>query len=345
MKHRHAVIMVAALLPTAGCPLHEDADVEHANVSIDLSPDGKSVVFSSADGDLFLFDLAENTAKRLTETERIESYPSFSPDGKMIVFSASDGGTAPYHIYLLDLARPGVEQLTDDPETSDILPRFRPDGEQIVFARAYRHRPYSLGGWTWDKWDACQIAADGTDCLRLTTENYYQMYRVIPRADGSILYAADTVAGEDAPRAALYSADSSGKMRQLIPQRSERNPDVHAWATDPMVAADGITLAFCSDRERPFYYDVCVSTRDSETKCLVGSRARYNRYPDFFPDGNHIVFLAGTAFNAGSRPIYSLWRISLTGASKEIASSDLFTNPTSWVPHDGVEQSDQAKSR
>ena len=345
MKRCIAFFVIVSLLPILGCPRNETAFVEHGNVCIDLSPDGKSVVFSSADGDLYLFDIAKTTATRLTETERTESYPSFSPDGKTVVFAASEGSTAPYHIFSLGLSDSATEQLTDEPKMSDIYPRFRPDGRHIVFARAYRHRPYSLGGWIWDKWDACEMAADGTDFSRLTTENYYQMQRIIPRTDGSIIYAADLMGMNDEPRTALYSASSNNEPRRLIPKPSVLNSDVNAWASDPMIASDGVTLAFCSDRERSFWYDVCVSTDDSETKCLVGSKSRYNRYPDFLPDGNHILFLAGTDFNFGSRPIYSLWEVSLTGQTKEIATSDLFTNPTDWLPGIRAEPSDAPERR
>ena len=337
MKRCTAFIVVASVLPMLGCPNRESSTVEHGNVCIDLSPDGKSIVFSSADGDLYVFGLAAASLARLTETERTESYPSFSPDGKTIVFSASSGDTSPYHIFLLDRSTLTVEQLTNDPKTSDILPRFTPDGKRVVFARAYRHRPYSLGGWTWDQWDACEIAADGTGFSRLTTEGYYQMFRIIPRTDGSILYAGDVIGMDDAPSAALYSADPAGKTQRLIPKPSERDPDVNSWASDPMLAPDGVTLAFCSDRERSFWYDVCVSRIENRPKCLVGNKSRYNRYPDFFPDANRIVFLAGTEFNAGSRPIYSLWDVSTNGQTNELAPSELFTDPVTWVSEQRAE--------
>jgi Tol biopolymer transport system component len=112
-----------------------------------------------------------------------------------------------------------------------------------------------------------------------------------------------------------------------------------------MVASDGITLAFCSDRKKSFWYDVCISTENNETRCLVGNKSRYNRYPAFFPDGDRILFLAGTEFNAGSRPVFSLWEVSLSGATKEIATSDLFTNPTRWLSAERAEPSDEPKRK
>ena len=311
------------------------ADIEHGNVCIDLSPDGRTVVFSSADGDLYTFDINTRTARQLTATERIESYPSYSPDGEYIVFSAANGNTAPSHVYLLDLKTLGVEQLTSETTTSDILPRFKPDGKRVVFARAYRHRPYSLGGWTWDKWDACEIARDGTGFVRLTAEEYYSMFRVVPRLDGSIIYAATEINRNPfshPPFGALYAAGSSGKPKRLIPGPSQVSRDVHGWATDPILAPDGVTLAYCSDRQQPFWYDVCISNGDDKPRCLVGTKSRYNSYPAFFPDGDRILFLAGTEVNAGSRPIYALWEVTNAGTTKEIATSDLFTNPAHWLP-------------
>lgn len=106
---------------------------------------------------------------------------------------------------------------------------------------------------------------------------------------------------------------------------------VHAWASDPMIAPDDVTLTYCSDRQRPFWYDVCVSAAENRPKFLVGNKSRYNRYPDFFPDGKRIAFLAGTEFKAGSRAIYSLWEVSFDGSTQVLAPSDLFTNPTQWL--------------
>lgn len=86
-----------------GCIAGENARVEHANVCIDLSSDGKTVVFSSADGDLYLFDVTTKRAERLTATDRIESCPSFSPDDRTVVFAASKNEKSPAGIFLINL--------------------------------------------------------------------------------------------------------------------------------------------------------------------------------------------------------------------------------------------------
>ena len=343
MKHCVSVIAIVGLILLPGCPSVENADVEHNNVCIDLSPDGETLVFSSADDDLFLFDISESIATRLTDTDRIESYPSFSPSGKQIAFAATETDTAPSRIFVLRLDDRSISPVTEGKDHSDILPRFTPDGKRIVFARAYRHRPYGLGGWTWDMWDVCSINADGDQISRLTKEGYYQLDRIVPITDENFVYAADP-RGLDTP-ATLYKVSMDGKPHQLVPELGTSNANIHAWASDPMVSPDGKATAYCSDRTKPFWYDVCIEIGDTKSKCLVGSKSRYNRYPDFFPDGQRIVFLAGTDFNSGNRPIYSLWEVSLSGQTSELATSDLFTNPTNWLAPRKAEPPDALESR
>jgi len=44
-----------------------------------------------------------------------------------------------------------------------------------------------------------------------------------------------------------------------------------------------------------------------------------------------ILFLAGTEWNAGSRPIFSLWSMDIDGGNaKQVADSGLFTDPDNW---------------
>ena len=51
------MLVVAGLVVCVGCPRSDISLTEHGNVCIDLAPEGNTVVFSSADGDLYLFDL------------------------------------------------------------------------------------------------------------------------------------------------------------------------------------------------------------------------------------------------------------------------------------------------
>lgn len=320
----------------AGCPADELASVEHDNVCIDLAPDGKSVVFSSARGDLFLFDLATRRVERLTDTADVESCPSFSPDGLAITFAASKSRSAPCSVFVMQLATRGVTQVTEGQAKHDYLPRYTPDGAGIVFARAHRQRNGSLGGLVWDTWDVYSVKLDGTKATRVTQQGYYQLFRIVPKVDGSFIFAADTLS--DGPSAALYSVSASERPRLIYPAGSIASRDVNAWASDPMLSSDEKLTVFTSDRQKAFWYDVCVMSGENEPRGLVGMQSRYNRYPDFFPDANRIIFLSGNQFNGGNRPVYSLWEVSLTGQASELAPHTLFTYPEQWLNKDAAER-------
>ena len=320
-----AIVFTAALLGCNQEPVveHGGVPVEHGNVSIDWSPDGTSVVFSSADGDLYLFNIESESVTRLTSTDAIESVPSYSPDGKSIVYATAKGQEFPCRIHVLNLSNRVSTQLTQEDKTSDFLPRFSVDGKTIVFGRAYRNRPYSMGGTTWDNWDVCEMDVNGKNVKRLTNENYYQLFRMVPKTDGSIVYSA----GE---KAALYTLAKDGDPQQTFPENENQTKKVHAWASDVMVSPDETKIVFTSDRTRAFWYDVCLCSDGKKPTGLVGSKSRFNRYPDFSPDGKRILFLAGTKFGNGNRPIFSLWEVSVGGASREIASDELFTDPLNY---------------
>jgi Tol biopolymer transport system component len=322
---RHLIQTIAAILTLTLLGCVEGSGTEHGNVSIDVSPDGKSVVFSSADGDLFLFSIKSKSVTRLTSTDAIESVPAFAPDGKSIVYSASKDTSSAGCIYQIILADLATTKLTHDDHQSDFLPRYSPDGKKIVFGRAYRNRPYSMGGTIWDNWDICEMDADGKNVKRLTTENYHQLYRMVPKSDGSIVYSAGT-------DAVAYTITNGDRKVKQISSDSDAEMKPHAWASDIMISPDESTMVFASDRTRAFWYDVCISTDGNNATGLVGAKSRYNRYPDFAPDGERIIFMAGTKFGNGNRPIFSLWEVSTTGNAREIATDQLFTDPLNYKP-------------
>jgi Tol biopolymer transport system component len=192
-----------------------------------------------------------------------------------------------------------------------------------------------MGGWTWDNYDVYVMAHDGSNQRRVTRHNYYRAGNPWFLGDGkSIVFFADG----DYPdvRTYLFTVLVDGTQpptRLTIPPNL--GGDYAAWGSEPSVSLDGKRIAFISDRAESFHYDVLTMGVDgTDPRPLrVTKISRYNQAPVFLPDGKGIMFLAGTEWNAYSRPIYSLWQVDMDGKNgRRVADSGLFTDPQHWRP-------------
>lgn len=321
-------------LGATACSVPGCGQVEHGNVAFDVSPSGRTIVFSAADGDLYLFPLETRRVSALTGTAATESNPAFSPDGKAVIFSATaPKGNGSYISYVTSDATRATT-LTDAPNVKDDYPSFSPDGSRIVFIRASVYRPYGMGGWTWDSHDVYVMSRDGTNPHRLTSEGYCQALR--PRfinGGKTILFSADGHYPDTHRYLFTVPADGSAPPQRLTsPPASPGN--FFAWGDSPSVSADGKRVAFVSDRSASFRYDLYSSKPNGTDarRLHVTSVSPYNRNPVFLPDGSGLLFLAGTEQNDSSRYIYSLWEVGIDGRNpRRIAESGLFTNPLGWA--------------
>jgi Tol biopolymer transport system component len=315
------------------------SQVEHDNVAFDVSPNGTQVVFSSADGDLWLLNLATSVVSQITETDLIESDPCFSPDGKRIVYAARTSKYAASAIFDCLLDGADGRQLTKDSQVADARPNYSRDGKQIVFSRSARCRRYSMGGWTWDDWDVYVMGSDGSEPHRITDAKFYELNSTAVARDGTtILYAVV----ENRPghaRYAIYEADLSRETSpRMILDGAAINAKQEVRISQAAMSPVGEQIAFIADLNSPFHYDVVLmATGNGQPRSLgMTSVSRYNQQPRFAPDGKSIYFLAGREWNNESRPIFALWQVGVDGkGAHEIADSDLFTNPQTWKPRIG----------
>jgi hypothetical protein len=102
-------------------------------------------------------------------------------------------------------------------------------------------------------------------------------------------------------------------------------------------------MVFISDRNAPFHYDVVFAQPNGSQESLgVTTVSRYNQNPVLMKEGT-ILFLAGTDWNSGSRPIFSLWSVNTDGTGpKQLADSTLFSSPLEWEEQqNATEQTDE----
>ncbi|PYP17846.1 MAG: amidohydrolase [Gemmatimonadetes bacterium] len=101
-------------------------------MSLDVSPDGKSIVFELL-GDLYTMPVAGGTATRLTSGPAFDSQPRWSPDGKRIVFLSDRNGAE--NVWLCDPDGSHSKALTKGTNNLYASPEWTPDGNYIVVSR------------------------------------------------------------------------------------------------------------------------------------------------------------------------------------------------------------------
>jgi Tol biopolymer transport system component len=333
MNKSTRITTILALMALGGC----GKQAEHRHVSFDVSPEGDRIIFTSANDDLYLFDLKTSKVRQLTKTDILERAPSFSPDGKQVVYAAQEKKANGSHILVRSLDSQEARQLTDTADVSDSYPTFSADSKQIAFARAHQYRSYSMGGKIWDQWDIYVMNADGTQLRRITREQYAPYSIITPRfsPDGKVILFAAQKHG-DREKARIFEVDvNAGTPPKALNAPDGQTKEHGAWASEPAYSPDGSRIVFISDRHEPYQYDLFIMDRDGKNPKPLGitSISHYNQKPAFARDAKRIQFLAGTESGAGNRPIFSLWQVDIDGKNaKQIADSGLFTDPLSWKP-------------
>ena len=105
-------------------------------ISLDVSPDGKSIVFDMM-GDIYRMPITGGKAERITEGMAYDVHPKYSPDGKSLVFLSDKSGAD--NIWTMDLATKEMKQITEDSNQNYFSADWSPDGEYIVGAKGRRN--------------------------------------------------------------------------------------------------------------------------------------------------------------------------------------------------------------
>src|SRR4051812_43846777 len=101
-------------------------------LSLDLAPDGKTIVFDLL-GDLYTLPIAGGKATRITSGQAMDAQPHWSPDGKTIAFVSDRAGSD--NLWLVDPDGSHARQLTREDNRTFISPTWTPDGKYVVVSR------------------------------------------------------------------------------------------------------------------------------------------------------------------------------------------------------------------
>ena len=263
-------------------------------MSLDVSPDGKQVVFDLF-GDIYEVPIDGGDATALTHGFAWDMQPRYSPDGASIVFTSDRGGGD--NIWIMK--RDGAEPQAVTKEDFRLLnnPAWSPDGEFIAARKHFTSRR-SLGAgeiWLYHK--------SGGDGLQLTEKPNDQkdVGEPVFSPDGRYVYfSRDTTPGDRFQ----YNKDPNDEIytiRRLDRETGEIEGFIEGsgGAIRPTPSPDGKWMAFvrrvrgksvlfvqdlASGRNRALY--------DGMERDLQETWAIHGVYPNmaWTPDGGSIVF-------------------------------------------------------
>ncbi len=107
-------------------------------MSLDLSPDGQTIVFDLV-GDIYTLPVSGGEAKKIIGDMSFESQPKFSPDGKQIVFISDRTGGE--NLYVCKPDGSEIKPITKgrgNDITSYLSPAWTADGQYILASKAER---------------------------------------------------------------------------------------------------------------------------------------------------------------------------------------------------------------
>ena len=112
-------------------------------LSLDLSPDGRTIVFELL-GDLYTLPVSGGEATRITSGQAYDMQPAFSPDGKKLVFISDRNGSENVWVANADGTKPRA--ITTTERDNYMSPAWAPDGEYVIAAKGAQLWMYHESG-------------------------------------------------------------------------------------------------------------------------------------------------------------------------------------------------------
>jgi imidazolonepropionase-like amidohydrolase/Tol biopolymer transport system component len=208
-------------------------------ISVDVSPDGKDIVFDLL-GDIYIMPITGGKAKLLCGGSAYEVQPRFSPDGTKISFTSDRDGCD--NIWIMDRDGKNPKQITKEKDRQTNNAVWSSDGEYIVARKHYRNTRSLGAGEMW------MYYIGGGDGLQLTKRRNWEQDAGEPclSPDGRYLYYSEDVSPGTGfeynknPYGVIYVIQrldlQTGKTIQYI---NEAGGSVR-----PQISHDGKTLAF-----------------------------------------------------------------------------------------------------
>src|SRR5579863_3270115 len=300
-----------------GLPLKSDRKISFTTdegtwLSLDVSPDGKTIVFELI-GDIYTLPIEGGKAKLIDGGMAFDSQPKFSPDGQWIAFLSDREGSE--NVWIMKADGTGAKQVSKDPNNDFISPSWSPDGKYIFVSKA----PFGIGSneiWMYhiDGGSGIQITKSKPSPTTPRRERPNAV-GVVASKDGKYIYYA--------MRQGPFSYNSQFPLWSIM-RRDRKTGDEDTIITQiesafrPLLSADGKVLVYATRYET----ETGLRMRNLET-----GEDRWVKYPVTRDDQEALFtrdLFPGYAFLPGSKEIVynqngKIKRLELaTGAEKVI---------------------------
>ena len=295
--------VLASVGANGGSPMRHGSSLGGAS-QLRRSPDGKLVTYvKSVEGgnDIFGFDLAAGTERRITRLSgHVRSY-AFSPTGDRITLANDRSGSE--DVYVVDVATGVATRLTSSP-LYEGFPSFSPDGSRVIYTRLDSR---------WVDHDVFSVPAEGgTSRLVLSDKDFFD-YRQ-GAAFGFARFSPDG-------KTVLFRSQRSGWANYWLAPAA-------GGAPRPLAAerADQGDARWSPDGSQVLFLSISNGTQSLKVAQVGGSATRTVVAPpvgmvsraEWSPNGQRISYALGTPTKAPD-----LFVVPATGgASRQLTDSD-----------------------
>ena len=279
-----------------GQPFDEvEVDVDEGTwISVDVSPDGKTLVFDLL-GDLFLVPATGGQATPIRQGPAFDRIPRFSPDGKSIAFVSDGDGYD--NIWRIGTDGTDAQQVSHESESWVTLPAWTADGKHIIARRLSVEgygAPHPFGRHLWLYNPAGGAGRKIVDAPNAANEPNLSR-------DGRWLYYTQDISPLTFSKKSPDGAELAIVRRDLNTNQSRTLVVGYGGAFTPQISPNGESLAFVrrvATKDVLFVYDIATGKQrpvfDGLSRDIKVHPASDGYYPSYgwFPNNRHLAIWA-----------------------------------------------------
>lgn len=261
-------------------------------MSLDVSPDGKTLVFDML-GDIYSLPVTGGEAKLVHGGPAMDIDPRFSPDGKRLLFVSDRSGS--YNLWTSAADGLDARQVSRETVTALQTPSWSADGRYVAGSKFHSRRTAPGGLWLYP--------LDGGSGRQLLDDASTNVSEPVFSHDGRHVYYTERVG----PPSYVFTNTNQPifaiKRRELSSEKVEEVVGGFGSATTAQLSPDDSRIAFLrrvKEKTVLFVYDLSTGRQypvhDGLDRDMQAAwNLRYGYYPHFawFPDNRHVAIWSG----------------------------------------------------